>query len=178
MYRCSVCWHTGSWFTLCLIISSAPIQYDANKEERNPGHAWSPSEISYFVHTPLPSLKLSLFYSLFVLYCIIAERVLLHTACISFCRIKKRITASHTNTYCTSFYPILCSRCPVNLLPFRFLFPFPHLYSLYFSAFPPFSSFFSSLALASLPGTHKTPLHLNVCSPENNPVSLPYASHK
>lgn len=37
----------GCWLAPCLITSPAPVQYNANKEERKPGHVQSPTEISH-----------------------------------------------------------------------------------------------------------------------------------
>lgn len=85
MHRCRAGWHSEGWFTARLIISLAPIQYDANKEERNPGQTQSPFRdfllYSNFSHStrsllfPRPPLPLCIVLH----YC----RVFLVPACVS-----------------------------------------------------------------------------------------------
>lgn len=165
LHRCCVRWHTESWFTLCLIISLAPIQYDANKEERNPGHAQSPLEISYFAQTSLTPPSLSPFYSPSVLCCIIAERFLLRSACICF---GQKIIGCHAHVHflvpsssASPFNPALFSSfsCPLTFSPFCCRLPPPRL-SEHFHWSPP--------------AQHKELHQVNVNSPED--ITLPHPS--
>lgn len=131
---CSVCWHTGNWFTLRLIISLAPIQYDANTKERNPGHAQSPSEIFYFAQTSLTPPSLSFFIP--CLYCIaLLLSAFFHTVPVSV-SVKRSLVVTLTLTS-SFFLPLLALSVLLSLLSFIFLFTFPPSFGarllLYFS---------------------------------------------
>lgn len=103
----------------------APIQYDANKEERNPGQAQSPlqrfhtllkllsllPDLPSFSPPPSPSLPPSLAHSLYVLRCIIAE-------CFSYLSWSKdqRLSCRNPSLLPVSFSSRLLSPC-FNFIP-------------------------------------------------------------
>lgn len=112
--------------------------------EKSRSHLKPFGEFLFCTHFSLPSLKLSLFYSLFVLCCIIAEHVLPHAVYISFFLQKRSLAVRLTLRFflSRSLFALLTSDLLLSL-------SFPLFYSLYFSVSPPFSVFFSSLALPS-----------------------------
>lgn len=62
-------WHTGSWFTHCLI-TVPTIQWGANTGDRNAGRDQNPWEISYFEHNVCATISISSLTSNSVCLCI------------------------------------------------------------------------------------------------------------